>query len=115
MIQPQAIIDDLDHRFPGFRLDYVALESFYQRLVHFKTVDNHKKTIQAMCSVVLENYTGIMALTAASVGLSAEALSRNLFEIAGSTLYLLFNPALLKDFVDFGKYVNWQFVRSAGP
>jgi len=115
LIQMQSIIDDLDRRFPGFKIDHAALAHFYECLAQFKTLDNHKKAIKAMCAVVFENYSGILALTASSHGLPAQALSRNLFEVIASTMYLLFNPALLTEFTDFGKLVTWTFARNSGP
>jgi len=75
----------------------------------------HPRAVLAQCEVAIEHYRGILALVSQKLGLPAESLARNLFELSICTIYLAKHPELLDDFIDFGTNIHYEVLAAMSP
>jgi len=83
-------------------------------LSHWLTSD-HKRAVLAQCNVAIEHYRGILVLVRQKLGLPAEGLARNLFELAITTIYLAKHEELLDDFTDYGTKIHYDVLSATLP
>jgi hypothetical protein len=74
-----------------------------------------RKAVQAQVAVAAEHFGGMLAASANGFGLPAEAAARNLFDLVVGTLYLMKNPHLLIDFIEFGKLTEYRLMKNLSP
>ena len=73
------------------------------------------KAVQAQVAVAAEHYGGMLAASANGFGLPAEAAARNLFDLVVGTLYLIKNPHLIDDFIEFGQLTVYRLMKNLSP
>jgi hypothetical protein len=74
-----------------------------------------RKAVQAQVAVGAEHFGGMLAASANGFGLPAEAAARNLFDLVVGTLYLMNNPHLLIDFIEFGQLTIYRLMKNLSP
>ena len=73
------------------------------------------KAVQAQVAVAAEHFGGMLAASANGFGLPAEAAARNLFDLVVGTLYLIKNPHLIDDFIEFGQLTVYRLMKNLSP
>jgi Family of unknown function (DUF5677) len=73
------------------------------------------KAVQAQVAVAAEHFGGMLAASANGFGLPAEAAARNLFDLVVGTLYLMKNPHLIDDFIEFGQLTVYRLMKNLSP
>jgi uncharacterized protein DUF5677 len=74
-----------------------------------------KRAVQAQVAVAIEHFGGMLAMSANGFGLPPEAAARNLFDLVVGTLYLMKNPHLLTDFIEFGQLTVYRLLQNLKP
>jgi hypothetical protein len=74
-----------------------------------------KKAVQGQVAVAAEHFGGILAASANGFGLPAEGATRNLFDLIVGTLYLIREPHLLVDFIEFGQLTFYRLMKNLSP
>jgi hypothetical protein len=73
------------------------------------------QAVQSQVAVAAEHFGGMIAVSANGFGLPAEAAARNLFDLVVGTLYLIRNPHLLTDFIEFGQLTVYHLMKNLNP
>jgi hypothetical protein len=74
-----------------------------------------RKAVQAQVAVAAEHFGGMLAVSANGFGLPAETAARNIFDLVVGTLYLMKNPQLLTDFIEFGQLTVYRLMKNLSP
>lgn len=108
-------LTQLEQKFPGTLNDLQPALDVIEQVLDAPTDTDLKKAVQAQVAVAAEHFGAILANAANGFGLPAEATARNLFDLIVGTLYLMKNPHLLPDFVEFGQLSVYRLMRNLKP
>jgi hypothetical protein len=99
---------------PGIVEEYSALTGLAHRLLATRQSESFRHTVLLQCAIGWHHYHAVILLVAHRFVVQGWVLSRTLFELVVSTLYLLKNPDMLPEFVDYGKLVFYESALVAG-
>ena len=102
----------IDERVPGFLRDLQPLMKATEQILAAPAGTELRKAVQAQVAVAAEHFGGMLAASANGFGLPAEAAARNLFDLVVGTLYLMKNPLLLADFIEFGQLTVYRLIKN---
>jgi hypothetical protein len=115
IVELPIYLQQIDERIPGFLKDLQPLMRATQQILAAPASDNLRKAVQAQVAVADQHFGGMLAASANGFGLPAEATARNLFDLVVGTLYLMRNPRLLDDFIEFGKLTFYRLMKNLSP
>jgi hypothetical protein len=107
-------VEEADALFAGIAEEYSAMERLALRLLTKQEADGLEHTVLLQCGIAWQHYHAILLLLANRLGVQGLVLCRTLFELVVATLYLLKNPGLLPDFLDYGKLVFYKHALAVG-
>jgi hypothetical protein len=99
-------------RYPDFSNDAIIIGSIAVKINGFHSDDDHANVCVNQCRVAWEMLNSIHCVIAYDYGLASASLCRNLFEIVIGTIFLIENPAKLRDFIDYGKVVAYEVLEA---
>jgi hypothetical protein len=105
---------EVEAQFPGTAEEYSALKWLSRHLLANRRRGDLEHTVLLQCGIAWQHYHAILLLLANGFGVQSLILSRTLFELVVNTLYLLGNPALLPDFLDYSKINLYRQAVAAG-
>ena len=114
-VELPIFLKQLDEKFPGTLNDLQPGLRVIEQVIDAPADTDLKKAIQAQVEVASEHFGAILASAANGFGLPAEATARNLFDLVISTLYLMQNPHLLTDFIEFGQLTVYRLMKNLRP
>ena len=114
-MEPPIFLKQIDERIPGFWNDLQPLMKATDQILAAPADTELRKAVQAQVEVAVEHFGGMLAASANGFGLPAEAAARNLFDLVVGTLYLMKQPSLLADFIDFGKLTFYRLMKNMNP
>jgi hypothetical protein len=114
-VEPPIFLIQLEQKFPGTLKDVQPGMHVIDQILDAPANTDLKKAVQGQVAVAAEHFGSILANAANGFGLPAEAATRNLFELVIGTLYLMNNPHLLQDFIEFGQLTVYRLMKSLKP
>jgi hypothetical protein len=100
---------------PGFLKDLAPLMHTTEQILAAPAGTELRKAVQAQVAVAAEHFGGMLAVSANGFGLPTEAAARNIFDLVVGTLYLMKNPHLLSDFIEFGQLTVYRLMKNLSP
>jgi hypothetical protein len=113
-VETPDFVKEADSIFPGIAVEYSALNRLSLCLFPEYKADGLERTALLQCEIAWQHYHAILLLLASGFGVQSLVLCRALFELVVGTLYLLKNPYLLPDFLDYGKLIFYRQALAAG-
>lgn len=110
-----VFLTQLEDKCPGALADLQPALHVFEQVIDAPADTDLKKAVQAQVAVAAEHFGAILANSANGFGLPAEAAARNLFDLVIGTLYLMKNPHLLLDFVEFGQLTVYKLMQNLRP
>jgi hypothetical protein len=107
-------VQDANTKHSGLADEYSALYRLSILLFAPQIREDLERSVLLQCAIAWQHYHAILLLLANGFGVQGLVLCRTLFELVISTLYLLKKPALLTDFLDYGKLIIYQQALAAG-
>lgn len=107
-------VNEADALFAGVAEEYSALEHLAVCLLTKQEADGLERTVLLQCGIAWQHYHAILLLLANRLGVQGLVLCRTLFELVVATLYLVKNPGLLTEFLDYGKLVFYKHALAVG-
>jgi hypothetical protein len=114
-VELPVFLKQIDERIPGFLKDLQPLMKATEQILAAPAGIELRKAVQAQVAVAAEHFGGILAASANGFGLPAEGAARNLFDLVVGTLYLMKNPHLLVDFIEFGQLTVYRLMKNLSP
>jgi hypothetical protein len=114
-VEPSILLKQIEDRIPGFLQELQSLMKATEQILAVPVSTTLTKAVQAQVAVAAEHYGGMLAASANGFGLSAEATARNLFDLVVGTLYLIKNPHLIDDFIEFGQLTIYRLMKNLSP
>lgn len=108
-------LKQIDERIPGVLKDLQPLMKTTEQILAAPAGTELRKAVQAQVAVAAEHFGGMLAACANGFGLPAEAAARNLFDLVVGTLYLMKNPHLFIDFIEFGQLTVYRLMKNLSP
>ncbi len=108
-------LTQLEEKYPGTLADLQPAFQIFEQVANAPADTDLKKAIQAQVAVAAEHFGGILANAANGFCLPAEAAARNLYDLVIGTFYLMKNPHLLIDFIEFGQLTVYKLMQSLKP
>ncbi|MCU1254578.1 MAG: hypothetical protein JWM83_877 [Candidatus Angelobacter sp.] len=115
LVELPIFLKQLEEKFPGTLADLQPVLHVFDQVIDAPSDTDLKKAVQAQVAVAAEHFGGILANAANGFCLPAEAAARNLFDLVIGTLYLMKNPHLLVDFVEFGQLTVYKLMQNLRP
>ena len=115
IVELPIFLKQLEEKFPGFLVDLEPLRQVFEQVLAQPVDTDLKKAIRAQVEVAAEHFGAILANCANGFGLPAEAAARNLFDLVVGTMYLMKNPHLLTDFIEFGQLTVYRLMKNLEP
>jgi len=113
-VETPDFVEEADAFFPGIAEEYSALNRLSLCLLANRKVDGLERTALLQCGIAWQHYNAILLLLANRFGIQSLVICRTLFESVVATLYLIKNPSLLPDFLDYGKLAFYNQALVAG-
>ena len=101
-------VEVADELFPGIADEYAVLDRLSLFLLASRKSAGLERTVLLQCGIAWQHYHAVLLLIANKYGIQSLIVCRTLFESVVCTLYLMENPGLLPDFLDFGKLTLYQ-------
>jgi hypothetical protein len=114
-VEPRIFLKQIDDCIPGFLKDLQPLMQATEQILAASAETELTKAVQAQVAVATEHFGGMLAASANGFGLPAEAAARNLFDLVVGTLYLMKNPHLLTEFIEFGQLTVYRLMKNLRP
>jgi hypothetical protein len=114
-VESPIFLKQLDEKFPGTLNELQPGMCVIEQVIDACADTDLKKAVQGQVEVASEHFAAILASAANGFGLPAEAAARNLFDLVVSTLYLMQNPHLLTDFIEFGQLTVYRLMKNLKP
>jgi hypothetical protein len=114
-VEPPIFLKQIDERIPGFLKDLQPFMKATEQILAAPAGTELTKAVQAQVAVAAEPFGGMLAASANGFGLPAEATARNLFDLVVGTLYLMKNPRLIDDFIEFGQLTVYRLMKNLSP
>lgn len=108
-------LTQLEEKFPGTLADLQPALHVFEQVIDAPADTDLKRAVQAQVAVAAEHFGAILANAANGLCLPAEAAARNLYDLVIGTLYLMKNPHLLLDFIEFGQLTVYKLMQNLRP
>jgi hypothetical protein len=115
LVELPIFLTQLEKKYPGTMADLQPAMEVFEQVINAPADTDLRKAVQAQVAVAAEHFGGILAAAANGFCLPAEAAARNLYDLVIGTLYLMRNPNLLIDFIEFGQLTVYKLMQNLRP
>jgi Family of unknown function (DUF5677) len=115
LVELPIFLKQLEEKFPGTLADLRPAFHVFDQVIEAPADTDLKKAVQAQVAVASEHFGGILANAANGLCLPAEVAARNLYDLVIGTSYLMKNPHLLLDFIEFGQLTVYKLMQNLRP
>jgi hypothetical protein len=114
-VETPIFLTQLEQKYPGTLTDLRPAMEVFEQVISAPADTDLKKVVQAQVAIAAEHFGGILSNAANGFCLPAEASARNLYDLVIGTLYLMKNPHLLQDFLEFGQLTVYKLMQNLRP